>query len=62
MDRKTVARLRRNAERCKQEQTEIADALKLKNAVRTSEAAGCLAAWVSRTIADNERRGLSLGC
>ena len=52
----------RNAAKAKREAQEIADRLSERRAARTTEAVASLSVWAQRVIADNERRGRSLGC
>lgn len=61
---RVVAERRRNAERCKREQSELSRIIAERRAARTSEAIARLAvsSWKQQIIAENERRGLSVGC
>ena len=60
--RMVSAERRRNAERCRKETDELSQRIAERRAARTSEAIARLAVWKHQVIADNEQRGISLGC
>lgn len=63
MDRKAIAERRRNAAKCEREQRLLRQELQERKDRKTcSEAVARLAVWAQRVVADNERRGLSVGC